>query len=333
MLDTICDTSQPVAPKSCVSYSPNQFLSVHALERLEGHVRVDETVLRPIVFVGMTSREGRFIAHGTGFITANFIKEKGFQSIVTARHVIERINSNMVQIRINTRRGDAEILSAPKSDWCFHPDDRVDVAVCPSVLLKEQFDILHMPLAGPTILNDEIIKDRDIGLGDEVFVSGMYVSRLGETRNIPIARVGTIAAMADEKLETEYGYHSAYLIEVRSIDGLSGSPVFVHLNLWQVKDGQPKMRSGTAQFLMGMILGHASVGNPNDTIEIRQQSERETEAAAALARVPWNTGIAVVLPIQYVIEAVEQPKIHDRRVATINKERDRNFVADGKAGT
>ena len=47
--------------------------------------------------------------------------------------------------------------------------------------------------------------------------------------NLPIVRLGAIAAMPGEYIKTDWGCLRAYLIEARSIGGLSGSPVFIRV--------------------------------------------------------------------------------------------------------
>jgi hypothetical protein len=162
------------------------------------------------------------------------------------------------------------------------------------------------------VLTDERIREHDIGLGDEVYVAGMFTARIGDSRNIPIVRVGIISAMPDEKVRTNYGYHHAYLIESRSIDGLSGSPVFVRRQpLQQGRDGQLKFQNGQMEFLIGMLLGHNPVTNPGDTVRILSQEGFEPDTAEV--PIPWNTGIGIVLPISYLVEAMDQPKMVEGR--------------------
>lgn len=309
-------------------YGFNPFLSFPAWERLEGAVRVQDSIRKPVVFIGKQGERG-FIAHGTGFIAASFIDDYGYQQVVTAKHVIDRIQSDEIDLRLNTHGGEARNLKTKKEWWLPHPDKRVDVSVLPFILSREVFDFLNLPLDGPTILTEQVIAARDIGVGDDVVVTGMYVARLGETKNIPIVRTGTIAAMAEEKIRTEYGYHHAYLIEARSIDGLSGSPVFVHLQPWRIQNGQVKLLDGHYEYFMGMLLGHAAVENPSDSIEILQPEARDDKGPKA--RVSLNTGVAVVLPISYVVEAVNQPKLIELRAAARTTPSDRRFVADSAA--
>jgi hypothetical protein len=56
--------------------------------------------------------------------------------------------------------------------------------------------------------------EEKIGLGDEVFVVGLFRSHYGLQRNIPIIRVGNISMLKGEPVFTDYcGYTDAYLIE------------------------------------------------------------------------------------------------------------------------
>jgi hypothetical protein len=294
-------------------------------------MRVDDRVRKTVVFIGLAHGPS-FVAYGTGFIGVTFIGDHGFQTLVTARHVIDGIKGDRVHIRLNTLAGSAQIIETWKADWIPHENKRIDVAVCPSGIPREQFDYLHVPLFGPSILTEDVIRERDVGIGDEVFIAGMFVSRLGETKNIPILRSGTIAAMPEEKIETAYGYHDAYLIEARSIDGLSGSPVFVQMPHWRMMDGQPKFQHGQAQYMLGMLLGHGQVGNPGDTIEILQPGARRPASRKIEVAVPLNTGIGIVLPISHIIEAVEQPAIHQRREESLRKrDPNRTFAPDSAA--
>src|SRR5437764_12724525 len=92
----------------------SSILSYWAWEAMEAGVRVEEKVTKTIVFIGQAN--GPFIAHGTGFLGVNFIGESVFQQIVTARHVIDGIPGNAVQVRVNRKDGEAEIIKIPKDN-------------------------------------------------------------------------------------------------------------------------------------------------------------------------------------------------------------------------
>jgi hypothetical protein len=172
-------------------------------------------------------------------------------------------------------------------------------------------------IVGGCELNADRIERYRIGLGDEVYVTGMFVSHLGEKKNLPIVRIGTIAAMPEEPLKTKYGTHDAFLIEVRSIDGLSGSPVCVNLEHRRIPYTMPapplphpgEIRHLT--FFVGMVLGYNLVHNPLDQIEIVRTRQGKDIKEDAI--VPMNTGIAVVLPVWQIIEAIDQLAIKEAR--------------------
>src|SRR5262249_36939137 len=158
---------------------------------------------------------------------------------VTARHVIDRIRDlsidAQVYFRLNQRGGDAIEASMPLSDWVFHSDSRVDVAVAPLALEFANLDQLWLPTT--VFLTDEMIKADGVGPGDELFFPGLFSRHVGTKSNIPIIRTGNIAAMPQE-IMTKTGLATAYLAEARSIGGLSGSPVILPSGGVRKRDGK-----------------------------------------------------------------------------------------------
>lgn len=196
-------------------------------ERWEGHVRIDEKVLSCVCFLGRETG-GSFLAIGTGFFTVVRAGDWQFQNIVTCRHVIEMIGGDEVCIRMNLRDGSVEHGLVETAAWVFNPDPSVDIAVCPTHVPPEGYEIqhIHMDLE---IADDEVFQQEQIGFGDEIFMAGMFTRHIGTTTNVPIVRTGTLAAIPTEKVHTNRGFVHAYLVETRSIAGLSGSPVFLHM--------------------------------------------------------------------------------------------------------
>ena len=309
------------------SYRP--IFSQYALEELEGDMRVSDRVLKTVVFIGRKPPGGVFVPYGTGFIVASFIGEETFQNIITAKHVINDIPGDEIHVRVNGHSGQARLLGGGREHWYPHPNPRIDVIVGASGLHPEEYDILHLRLGDDHALTPKIIKDQQIGIGDEVFVAGMFVQRLGEARNLPIVRSGIIAAMPDEKIHTTYGYHDAYLIESRSISGLSGSPVFVQTPMLRTVDGKviPPVKT---DFLMGMLLGHHQVQSSHDTVEIIQGEGDEKKSEDI--PIPLNTGIGIVLPFHYVEEAIEQPALREARQMVVDEMRKGSGFKPDSAG-
>jgi hypothetical protein len=281
-------------------------------------MRVADDIRKAVVYIGR--RVGsQFVPYGTGFVVASLLDGLKYQTIVTAKHVINRMGTvDDVYVRVNERTGLARELPLNPRHWLPHPDQNIDLIVCPTMIPTDVFDIQHISLEERQ-LTPEIIAEHDFGVGDDVFIAGMFISILGETKNIPIIRYGIIAAMPEEKIRTEYGYHFAYLIEARSTGGLSGSPAFLHVAPWRTIGGLPRPASGLTQYPLGVVLGHNTLTTNED--DVVERAEREKERKANL--LPLNTGIAVVLPFSYVKEAVNQDVLVAER---------RTLVAQRKGG-
>jgi hypothetical protein len=100
-----------------------------------------------------------------------------------------------------------------------------DVAVIP-VGPGAEFDITS--IGSDRVVTDEIARRYGLRVGDEVFAIGLFTLHRGKTRNVPLVRSGIVAAMPGEPLEDPSSgiEYYAYLVEMRSIGGLSGSLVF-----------------------------------------------------------------------------------------------------------
>ena len=285
-------------------------------------MRVDDLIRKSVVYVGDANSKP-FVPHGTGFMAASFIGDSGYQSVVTARHVLEGIGPD-VHLRLNRLDGRAQVIPLEGHTWKEHPSGKVDLAAFPTLIPKDVFDIKHIDVDGEMMFTDYKNPEAVFGLGDEVIVAGMFQQRLGETRNLPIIRTGTIAAMPEEKIETSYGYHDAYLVEVRSIDGLSGSPVFVSNSLMQTKDGKLAPTEKLNFKFLGVLLGTNEVINPKDFVDIRQPGTGENDQAGV--RTLLNTGIGIVAPADLVIETVKHPETEERRMnAKVQREKERRY--------
>jgi hypothetical protein len=134
------------------------------------------------------------------------------------------------------------------------------------------------------------MKEYEVGIGDEVVVSGLFTRRTGRQKNIPIVRFGNIASMPSEPIhDSETGLDfSAYLVEFRSIGGLSGSPVFAYLGPGRISPRGKIVRPEHRAFvcLLGVVRGHWNHKEP-----IPFQTAHEDE----IGNINW--GVGVVTPI------------------------------------
>ena len=138
-------------------------------------------------------------------------------------------------LRLNLSSGGTREIKIETTDWECHEDTAFDAAVTPFALDRWIYDHAAYPIE--KCLTPELIESECIGIGTQLFFVGLFKKHSPESKNIPILRVGNIAAMPDVTVKTEMGLSSVYLVESRSIGGLSGSPVFTYKEPWVVNLG------------------------------------------------------------------------------------------------
>jgi len=177
-----------------------------------------------------------------------------------AKHLIDGLEERGIErvfLRTNTKDGSAKLIAIKIDSWRFHPtDSTVDVAAV-RLVLSNEFDFMQVPIT--MAATPDIVLENAIGIGDEVFIAGLFHKHSGTLRNIPIIRVGSIAAIREERIPTKrFGLIDAYLIEARSIGGISGSPVFAYCGHERIVNRQLITPRGTF-WLLGLIHGHFDI--------------------------------------------------------------------------
>lgn len=113
--------------------------------------------------------------------------------MVTARHnIVRAAEYGDLYLRANTHDGRSETIKVD-GEWIVPENPAVDVAVKAIGLGFLEFDIAVIPTRRH--INDELSKELNIGIGEDLFVSGLFTKRHGAERNLPIVRVGHIASM------------------------------------------------------------------------------------------------------------------------------------------
>jgi hypothetical protein len=277
-------------------------------------LRIPDRMLKCVCFLyvyGAEEGPERPNFGGTGF----FVSMRGEQDdtfrhmyLVTAKHVVEESEKfGDLFVRYMTGHSD-EMLDAPIiGEWTFHSDPAVDLAVMyfrSYPLVSEQSPRHPIPILAPeAVLTDEKQKRYLVGIGDDLAVVGLFTAHPGRKRNIPIVRHGTVAAMPGEPIWDEQSkeFYIAYLVEVRSIRGLSGSPVFLYAGTGRFPNGE--VNETGFLFLAGVMRGHFSVRRPGQTV---------TDADRELMEM--NTGIAMVTPISYLEDVLFGPELRGARL-------------------
>jgi hypothetical protein len=230
-------------------------------------------------------------------------------------------------MRSNLKNGGVREDSWAQAHWYHHPDvGSTDVAIASidfgpdeeykQIVLRTDRTSSSGAIAGTL----DVLQTKNLGLGDEVFIVGLFRSHYGLQRNVPIIRVGNLAMMVGEPVLTEYGYIDAYLVEARSISGLSGSPVFIHAPIFDPGGG------AVTQFhLLGLMHGHFDIKNKNEDIVL--DSERDATSGI-------NTGIGVVIPVEKILETIDQLELVEMRKKAIKEHREKGgTVADFAGGS
>lgn len=275
--------------------------------REEDLLQIPQEILKCVAFI--LSREVNGTYHrGTVFFVRVPIANTAYQFDwwVTAAHVINLIKAQSVDgkvwVRLNLDDGTSAAVPTDISDWKLHPTE--DVAVL-SRSLGGPFDHLFYPIPYSHT------RPADLSLGDEVLFVGLFSGHPGNVRNVPIVRVGNIAAMPGEPIKLkDWGDMVAYLVEVRSIGGLSGAPVFVYLASPRAGPGGGIVISAgrSPLHLLGIMHGHF------DAVE--RSAADAADAVDEKGREIVNMGIGIVVPIEAFLDLVNGPELAAARDRT-----------------
>ena len=290
--------------RDTVTLSPGHFF----VERgYDPTVRVPDQVLKCVAFIGeVTHRDAQGEVFGdllaTGFfvsVRSSHFPELWHVYFVTAKHVADDLKDRELYILVNSKSGPPIRLTNFRPYWFFHPtDDKADVAL---LEVAEQVNTDHMAvLMKDFVTQDDVVSREWVDVGDEVFVTGLFTLAPGQQRNMPIVRTGNVAMIPTEKIQTELGFSDVYLVEGRSIGGLSGSPVFVRrtetFNI-QLPDERITEVNCPGPFkLFGLMQGHWLI----DPSEANKPSIRHIQKGV-------NAGIAIVTPAVKILEILNQP--------------------------
>jgi hypothetical protein len=166
--------------------------------------------------------------------------------VATNRHVIEQGNWT---IRVNTLAGGLDFIETDDRQW-IHSSTGDDLSVRLLGLNPNIHDVKVVPIS--QFLTEDTRYLFEIGPGDPCFMVGRFVNHEGKEKNIPSARFGQIAQNPGDKVVVGDVEQESFLVEVRSIGGFSGSPVYVYLDQWY---GRP--------MAVGRVLPDGTSYNPN----------------------------------------------------------------------
>lgn len=269
-------------------------------------MQVPDAMRKSVIFLYCVCK-GELRPAGTAFCAGYPVPRhptRALPILLTAQHVIAKVrihsDDQKILLRINRVEGAAEFYETSVDDW--HDDgSSVDCAALGWMPDLDVFDA--RPWLIKTAATSDYMTKEGIGLGDEVFMVGLFRNHLGQDRNEPIIRVGNIAGVPADPISTKhFGPMRAILIEARSIGGLSGSPVFVHMGFSRWREGQimhwapsePLGATGPFVFL-GLMHGHWEADEADIDALLA-----EDEAADRI-----HTGIGVVTPAEQIMSLLD----------------------------
>lgn len=151
---------------------------------------------------------------------------------VSNRHTVQQTPC----IRINKNERETRLLEFDPSEWVWSDtDDLAAVDVTDLISFNPWVNNISDRIS---VVNDfQIVSkqrawERDIGIGDQTVMLGLFAGHSGGNKNVPVARFGFVSATPDESIPVRLWpsdslARPAYLNDMRSRSGFSGSPVWV----------------------------------------------------------------------------------------------------------
>lgn len=243
------------------------------------------------------ARVGNTASGGTGFLGSTALDRGSGLGPDQPRALYVVTNAHCAVhtpvVRLNTEDGDVEIIEPQQSEWHYHPN-RDDVAVLPLGLRSEhpKFQSMYVESnIGPVIDEGHLFSETKcprVQPGTDAFFVARYVTVSGVQRNLPVVRFGAVAMAPTEPIERPDGTpQDSFLVEARSQNGFSGSPVFVY-DVLGGGLGNPYAGIGNIAML-GIVWGHL----PTPTGE--------------------NSNMACVVPAWKIVELIETKELVNLR--------------------
>lgn len=270
--------------------------------------------------------------HATGFFVAVRLEtdqSRRMDYLVTARHCIDEARAyGRLYIRFNRTAGGYEEIETGLDEWELH--DSADVAAImvhrdrlPSGMTQQDVDQSSLSLShfigpGPDYRFEGMVDH--IGavkiqptVGYEIYFVGLFSEHAGSERNLPIARFGHIARMPGKVSIEHQGTSSeivAYLAEIHSIGGLSGSPVFF---LHPMMIGTERVRNdgsvSATRYDLAHISGFLGLVSGHYPLSV------EAHEGLSQGDTSFNSGVAIITPADAIRELLMREDLVTKREA------------------
>lgn len=275
--------------------------------------KMPETLIKTVFYIYPTDQDARecteFGSSGFFFQVPSAIDGFGYTYAVTNSHVIFGNDIEYPVIRVNTTDGKFDLIKTHISNWRRHPHGD-DVAICyigGLQLKKYKF----VAVKRTDLIDNKFIEEHNIGTGDDVVMVGRFRVHAGIKKNIPAHSFGNIAIMNEEPIYNQFTTlkNESFLVEMRSISGFSGSPVFVYIAPASfrfkngMKDGE-ELKPEYRQKLLGIQWGH-----------ITYQVTAKTEYGEK-KKIEMDSAMAGVVPAWKILDLIDDEEMAQMRERT-----------------
>ena len=267
-------------------------------------MRLPDAIRDAVCFIAVKMPSGNLRFGGTGFFVTHE-DETAYGPhrtlyLVTAKHCVEQAiaSSGSVYARINLSNGTTKTVQL-HGPWIKSDSDVAMMVIDDD---DEYGHLLEANIPTQAFLTDAQIQQNNFGVGDEVYITGLFTQRFGISSNIPVLRSGIVSAMPVEPIQgpKDAKPFSAYLLEVRSLSGLSGSPVLTIIHRGTLMNRPARQFSGVVHqiTLVGLIRGHWPTMANWDSDDPYIPADGDI----------LNSGIALATPVQELRALIDSPE-------------------------
>jgi tetratricopeptide (TPR) repeat protein len=168
------------------------------------------------------------------------------------------------------------------------------------------------------IVSRQIARSLRLNENDQLLFAGLFTAYAGKRKNYPIVRHGELALVTEEKIPVKWSPSNAYdedafLAEITSFGGNSGSPVFLRIS--PLREAEGLNLSGYRYLLLGVMQGFFNEIEPMN-IQVAQIPALGTQ----------NSGIATVIPGQQILDILNGKRGDGDALWAVGN----TFLKDGK---
>lgn len=235
----------------------------------------------------------------TGFLYGHVVERRPNKTtvyrtyLVTNRHVVNA--APRASLRFNpkgnapAREYAADFVDAAGKPLWFAPSDpKVDVVVLPIDYSRLEADGISVALvdAQNNAANRSKMASLGVAEGDFVYILGFPFGDVGGERSYVVARSGSLARVSD----TIQGFRRDFLVDVMTVPGNSGGPIFSKPELVSIEG----TKAQAASLLLGVTS--ASINVVDEAVSKQTQRTRITFED--------NSGLSIAYPVDFIDEAI-----------------------------